>query len=101
MNPSSLHPVRAEQLRLQTRRHFLSSAGQFSLGAIALQALQGNAFAASANTDHPLAPKRPPLKARAKRVIYLHMSADRPTSISLTPSRRWWNRAASPAQILS
>ena len=78
MNPPSLHPVRAEQLRLQTRRHFLSSAGQFSLGAIALQALQGNAFAAPASTDHPLAPKRPPLKARAKRVIYLHMSGGPP-----------------------
>ncbi|MEI6248123.1 MAG: DUF1501 domain-containing protein [Verrucomicrobiota bacterium] len=78
MNPSSLHPVRAEQLRLQTRRHFLSSAGQFSLGAIALHALKGNAFAATADTDHPLAPKRPPLKARAKRVIYLHMSGGPP-----------------------
>ncbi len=78
MNPPSLHPVRAEQLRLQTRRQFLSSAGQFSLGAIALQALQGNAFAAPADTGHPLAPKRPPLKARAKRVIYLHMSGGPP-----------------------
>ena len=78
MNPPSLHPVRAEQLRLQTRRHFLSSAGQFSLGAIALQALQGNAFAATADADQPLAPKRPPLKARAKRVIYLHMSGGPP-----------------------
>ena len=78
MNPPSLHPVRAEQLRLQTRRHFLSSAGQFSLGAIALHALKGNAFAATADSDHPLAPKRPPLKARAKRVIYLHMSGGPP-----------------------
>jgi hypothetical protein len=78
MNPPSLHPVRAEQLRLQTRRQFLSSAGQFSLGAIALQALQGNAFAAPADAGHPLAPKRPPLKARAKRVIYLHMSGGPP-----------------------
>ena len=78
MNPPSLHPVRAEQLRLQTRRQFLSSAGQFSLGAIALQTLQGNAFAAPADTGHPLAPKRPPLKARAKRVIYLHMSGGPP-----------------------
>ncbi len=78
MNPPSLHPVRAEQLRLQTRRHFLSSAGQFSLGAIALHALKGDALAATADADHPLAPKRPPLKARAKRVIYLHMSGGPP-----------------------
>jgi len=48
------------------------------LGAIALHALKGNAFAATADTDHPLAPKRPPLKARAKRVIYLHMSGGPP-----------------------
>jgi hypothetical protein len=78
MSHPHLHPVREEQLRLQTRRHFLSSAGQFSLGAIALQALKGDVFAATADVDHPLAPKRPPLKARAKRVIYLHMSGGPP-----------------------
>jgi len=48
------------------------------LGAIALHALKGNALAATADADHPLAPKRPPLKARAKRVIYLHMSGGPP-----------------------
>ena len=35
-------------------------------------------MAATADADHPLAPKRPPLKARAKRVIYLHMSGGPP-----------------------
>jgi hypothetical protein len=35
-------------------------------------------LAATADADHPLAPKRPPLKARAKRVIYLHMSGGPP-----------------------
>ena len=78
MSHPYLHPVREEQLRLQTRRQFLSSAGQFSLGAIALQALSGDAFAAPAQSENPLAPKRPPLKARAKRVIYLHMSGGPP-----------------------
>ena len=78
MSHPYLHPVREEQLRLQTRRQFLSSAGQFSLGAIALHALKSDAFAAPADVDHPLAPKRPPLKARAKRVIYLHMSGGPP-----------------------
>ncbi len=78
MSHPYLHPVREEQLRLQTRRQFLSSAGQFSLGAIALQALSGDAFAAPAPAENPLAPKRPPLKARAKRVIYLHMSGGPP-----------------------
>ena len=78
MSHPHLHPVREEQLRLQTRRHFLSSAGQFSLGAIALQALSGDVFAAAPGPENPLAPKRPPLKARAKRVIYLHMSGGPP-----------------------
>jgi len=78
MSHPYLHPVREEQLRLQTRRQFLSSDGQFSLRAIALQALSGDAFAAPAPAENPLAPKRPPLKARAKRVIYLHMSGGPP-----------------------
>ena len=62
----------------QTRRQFLSSAGQFSLGAIALQALSGDTLAAATQPENPLAPRRPPLKARAKRVIYLHMSGGPP-----------------------
>jgi hypothetical protein len=78
MSHPYLHPIREEQLRLQTRRQFLSGAAQFSLGAIALRALQGDVFAATPEADHPLAPKRPPLKARAKRVIYLHMSGGPP-----------------------
>ncbi|MGA0134611.1 MAG: DUF1501 domain-containing protein, partial [Opitutales bacterium] len=70
-----MHPLREAQLQLTTRRQFLSSAGQFSLGAIALHALQADAAPAVAD---PLAPKRPPLKAKAKRVIYLHMSGGPP-----------------------
>ena len=38
-----MHPLREAQLSLQTRRTFLSSVGQFSLGAIALHAMQAAA----------------------------------------------------------
>jgi hypothetical protein len=74
-----MHPLYEDRLRLQTRRHFLSSAGQFSLGAVALQALAAKAPAAGASTvDNPLAARKPPQKAKAKRVIYLHMSGGPP-----------------------
>ena len=70
MNP------RFDQLQQLTRRHFLRDAGQFSLGAIALQALaQGSAPAA---TDNPLAARPAPGPAKVKRVIYLHMSGGPP-----------------------
>ena len=63
-------------LQLQTRRHFLKTAGQFSLGAIALDALM--AERASAAVVNPFAPKPPSFPPKAKRVIYLHMSGGPP-----------------------
>ncbi|MCW1922625.1 DUF1501 domain-containing protein [Luteolibacter arcticus] len=70
MNP------RFEQLQNRTRRHFLRDAGQFSLGAIAMQALaQGSAPSAS---DNPLDPRPAPNVPKVKRVIYLHMSGGPP-----------------------
>jgi hypothetical protein len=71
-----MHP-RLEHLQHQTRRHFLSSAGQFSLGAIAMQALGENA-AAAAPVANPFAAKPAPAPAKVKRVIYLHMSGGPP-----------------------
>ena len=67
-----MHPLRHDSLQLRTRRQFLSSAGQFSLGAIALHALAAPAPA------NPLAPRATHHGARAKRVIYLHMSGAPP-----------------------
>jgi len=58
----------------QTRRHFLST-GSLGLGAAALASFAGSAQAASTN---PLAPKQPHFPAKAKRVIYLHMSGSPP-----------------------
>jgi Protein of unknown function (DUF1501) len=64
-------------LQHQTRRHFLSAAGQFSLGAIAMQAL-GQKAAASAPVANPFTAKPAPAPAKVKRVIYLHMSGGPP-----------------------
>ncbi|MFN5962510.1 MAG: DUF1501 domain-containing protein [Verrucomicrobiota bacterium] len=67
----NLHLQRSQH---QPRRHVLRSAGQFSLGAIAMEALSGRVQAVS----DPLAPKPAPSFGRVKRVIYLHMSGGPP-----------------------
>jgi len=74
-----MHPIQHERLQLATRRQFFQSAGQFSLGAIAMNALMPESGAAPlAKPVDPLAPRRPQFPARAKRVIYLHMSGGPP-----------------------
>jgi hypothetical protein len=70
-----MNPVLHDRLQFTTRRQFITGAGQFSLGAIAMQAMQAEA---ATKTDNPLAPKRPLTAAKAKRVIYLHMSGAPP-----------------------
>jgi hypothetical protein len=77
MNSHSLDHL--ARLQLATRRQFLSSAGQFSLGAIAMQAMGGEASGAAAEVQgNPLAARRPPQAVKAKNVIYLHMSGGPP-----------------------
>jgi hypothetical protein len=71
--------LRFQQLQHQTRRQFLRGAGQFSLGAIALQALGPQAMrAATTPAVNPLAVRSPYFAPKAKRVIYLHMSGGPP-----------------------
>jgi hypothetical protein len=65
------------QLQHRTRRQFLASAGQFSLGAVAMHAMQAEG-ASSALVDNPLSMRRPHHAAKAKRVIYLHTSGAPP-----------------------
>jgi Protein of unknown function (DUF1501) len=67
---------RLENIHHQTRRHFLqqSAAG---LGGIALNALLAPDSQA-ATALNPLAPKRAHFGAKAKRVIYLHMTGSPP-----------------------
>jgi len=70
------------QLEHITRRHFLRNC-QVGLGGMALSSLLGNSSNASepkpiSEVVNPLAPKSPPLPAKAKRVIYLHMAGSPP-----------------------
>ena len=72
-----MHPQQ-EQIQLHTRRHFLRDCN-FSVGALALTSfLNGKDASAAGSVVNPLAPKPPPLKAKAKRVIYLHLTGSPP-----------------------
>jgi hypothetical protein len=72
MNP------RLELLQHTTRRQFLHSAS-LGLGGLALAEFGGTARADVAYPhDNPLAPRKPHFPAKAKRVIYLHMSGAPP-----------------------
>ena len=64
--------AREERLLGLTRRTFLASGG-ISLGGAALASMLG-----AQEPSDPLAPKRPHHKARAKSVIYLHMTGSPP-----------------------
>jgi hypothetical protein len=73
--------LRFPTTRATTRREFFRQSA-FSLGAIALGNLLAGGVRATAASGYgavnPLAPKRPPFRARAKSVIYLHMSGAPP-----------------------
>ncbi len=62
----------------QTRRHFLSNAGQLSLGALAMESFLRRDATAAPSVINPLAPRKPHFDAKVKRVIYLHMSGGPP-----------------------
>jgi hypothetical protein len=79
--------LQLEQSRAVTRRTFFGRSG-LGLGAVALGALlERDGFAADKSAiripqpaiANPLAPKSPPLPAKAKSIIYLHMSGAPPT----------------------
>ncbi len=72
MNPT------IELLQAQTRRHFLRHAGQFSLGAVAMNSLLGTSASGLTAAVNPLAPHKPHFPAKVKRVVYLHMSGGPP-----------------------
>ena len=68
-----------DQLKNRTRRHFLSTAG-VGVGAIALSSLTGATASADIPIDamQPLAKRKPHFAAKAKRVIYLHLTGSPP-----------------------
>jgi len=71
---------RLERARAVTRRQFLVNS-QTGLGALALAMLMqrdGRAADHAANDQNPMAPRAPQFAAKAKHVIYLHMSGAPP-----------------------
>jgi hypothetical protein len=71
-----MHPY-LEHLELQTRRHFLQTS-QLGFGAVALSSLLADAASGESSVVNPLAPKKPHFGAKAKRVIYLHLTGSPP-----------------------
>ena len=95
------HLYRGQNPQSVTRRWFLQQCG-VGLGSIALGGLFArNATAAMAGTN-PLAAKLPPLKAKAKRVIYL-FQAGGPSHLELfdnKPELAKWDGKLPPAELL-
>jgi hypothetical protein len=76
-----IDPIALERARNITRRHFLNQTGALGIGSIALSQLLSNSASASViNPDktNPLSPRSAPAPAKAKRVIFLHMSGGPP-----------------------
>jgi len=69
--------LQLEHLQQITRRHFLQQS-PIGLGAVALASLLERDAPAASRAENPLAPRRPPLPAKAKRVIYLHLTGSPP-----------------------
>jgi len=70
--------LRLAHLQNVTRRHFLQGSG-IGLGAVALAAIVGDELpAAPVEVPNPLVSHQPHFPARAKRVIYLHMTGSPP-----------------------
>lgn len=65
------------ELQQTTRRHFLQTSG-LGLGALALQTLSSSAAGNPSSVVNPLAPRPAPHVAKAKNVIYLHMTGSPP-----------------------
>jgi hypothetical protein len=88
--------------KLITRRWFFEQCG-VGLGAIALgQLFRQNGWTASVPRSDPLAPKPPPLAAKAKHVIFLFM-AGAPSHLELfdhKPELAKWNGKVPPAELV-
>jgi hypothetical protein len=91
-----------ERLQQITRRNFLKSTGQFSLGAIALASLMARETQAAGPAPDPLRPKAPHFKPKVNRVIYLHMSGGPPhlDLFDYKPELVKWNDKPCPDEFL-
>ncbi len=92
----------ADYRRNLSRRWFFKECG-VGLGMAALHSLMGDrALAAAASAGNPLAAKKPPLPAKAKRVIYL-FQAGAPSHLELfdnKPELAKWSGKFPPAELL-
>jgi hypothetical protein len=66
-----------ESLQYKTRRHFFKQCSM-GLGGVALADMLATDVHALEAPDNPLLPKLPPFAAKAKRVIYLHLTGSPP-----------------------
>lgn len=90
-----------DRVLLATRRHFLKRSG-VGLGAMALASLTGDrAAGTAAAVANPLAARQPHFPARAKRVIYLHMTGSPPhlDLFDYKPELVRWNGRECPAEF--
>lgn len=77
MSHSKHDLTNSQRLQRETRRCFLANSG-IGLGSLALSSLLNSESPAAPESPQPLAPRRPHFPARAKRVIYLHMTGSPP-----------------------
>jgi Protein of unknown function (DUF1501) len=70
-------PPSYERLALQTRRHFLRD-GVLSLGGLALAGLLAESTPGATTSASPLDPRKPHFPAKAKNVIFVHLSGAPP-----------------------
>jgi len=95
------HLYRGQDPQAVTRRWFLQQCG-VGLGSIALGGLFARNAAAAVTGTNPLAAKLPPLKAKAKRVIYL-FQAGGPSHLEMfdhKPELAKWDGKLPPAELL-
>src|SRR3954451_5418521 len=93
-----------EQFRtIQSRRSFFRSAAG-GIGTVALAALlekEGRGATSGLPDVNPLAPKKPPLPAKAKNVIFMFMEGG-PSQLDLfdpKPALAKWNGKPRPAEM--
>lgn len=105
LRPDTRHPKpdTMEHLKAVTRRHFFGDMG-FGIGALALGALSPQPASAlfGSRPANPLAGRKPPLAAKAKSVIYLHMAGS-PSQLELfdyKPELLKWHGKDCPEEYL-
>ncbi len=98
---TALQQAFQEARAFQSRRWFFKECG-VGLGLAALHSLMGDKASAAPLGGHPMAAKKPPFRARAKRVIYL-FQAGAPSHLELfdnKPELVKWDGKLPPDELL-